>query len=178
MVEYDFSDYRKFKELFRDLYHKKLTIDVAEAYQFQFDAVLYNLNKYSPKNTKYIEAKNDLVKNEKKVYEGRNKIIEGFKNNIFPVYYDETQVETSESDEKSTLENEKIDTTDMPDLESEKSAAERNITKKVKLKRQRFDEIAKKEKKISAELFERYFGYSSPSYYKVLVNIIENRLAK
>ena len=191
MVEYDFSDYRKFKELFRDLYHKKLTIDVAEAYQFQFDAVLYNLNKYSPKNTKYIEAKNDLVKNEKKVYEGRNKIIEGFKNNIFPVYYDETQVETSESDEKSTLENEKIDTTDMPDLESEKSAAERNITKKVKLKRQRFDEIAKKEKKISAELFERYFGYSSPSYLykslnetknleekKVLVNIIENRLTK
>ena len=76
------------------------------------------------------------------------------------------------------LEGVEMDTTDMPDLESEKSAAERNITKKVKLKRQRFDEIAKKEKKISAELFERYFGYSSPSYYKVLVNIIENRLAK
>ena len=30
-----------------------------------------------------------------------------------------------ESDEKSTLENEEIDTTDMPDLKSEESAAER-----------------------------------------------------
>ena len=30
-----------------------------------------------------------------------------------------------ESDEESTLENENIDTTDMPDLESEESLAER-----------------------------------------------------
>ena len=51
----------------------------------------------------------------------------------------------------------------MPDLESEKSAGERNITKKVKLRSQRFDEIAKKEKKISIELFKRYFSYLSPS---------------
>ena len=79
MVEYDFSDYRKFKELFRDLYHKKLTIDVAEAYQFQFDAVLYNLNKYSPKNAKYIEAKNDLVKNEKKFTKGEIRLLKGLK---------------------------------------------------------------------------------------------------
>ena len=52
------------------------------------DTVLYNLNKYPPKNSKYIEAKNNLVKNVKTFYKGRNKIIEGFKNNIFPVYYD------------------------------------------------------------------------------------------
>ena len=172
MVEYDFSDYRKFKELFRDLYHKKLTIDVAEAYQFQFDAVLYNLNKYSPKNTKYIEAKNDLVKNEKKVYEGRNNIIEGFKNNIFPVYYDETQVETSESDEKSTLENEKIDTTDMPDLESEKSAAERNITKRAELRTQKLNIIKEEEKSINNALLGYYFGYlNSSDMRNKLINV-------
>ena len=76
----------------------------------------------------------------------------------------------------------------MPDLESETFAVERNITKKAELKNQRFDEIAKKEKKISVELFERYFDYSSPSYIslnktenleevnRALVNIIENRL--
>ena len=52
------------------------------------DTVLYNLNKYPPKNSKYIEAKNNLVKNVKTFYKGRNKIIEGSKNNIFPVYYD------------------------------------------------------------------------------------------
>ena len=105
-TDYDFSNYRTFKELFRDLYYKKLTIDDAEAYQIQFDTILYNSNEYSPKNPKYIEAKTDLVKNVKKIYKGRNEIIEGFKNNIFPVYYDETQVETSESDEESALENE------------------------------------------------------------------------
>ena len=163
---------------------KKLTVDDAEAYQIQFDTIHYNLNKYSTKNPKYIVAKNI-----EKFYEGRNKIIEGFKNNIFLVYYNETQVETSESDEKSALEGEEIDTTDMSDLESEKSAAERNITKRAELRRQRFDKIATKEKKISVELFERYFGYLSPRYMykslnetknseenKVLVNIIENNL--
>ena len=48
--------------------------------------VLYHLKKYSPKSPKYIEAKNNLVKNVEKFYEGRNKIIKGFKNNIFQVY--------------------------------------------------------------------------------------------
>ena len=58
------------------------------------------------KNPKYIEAKNCYeMKNVKNFYEGRNKIIEGFKNNIFPVYYDGTQVVTSESDEQRILES-------------------------------------------------------------------------
>ena len=74
------------------------------------------------KNPKYIEAKKFYeMKNVKNFYERRNKIIEGFKNNIFPVYYDGTQVVTSESDEERN-------STDMPNLESEKSAADRNIT--------------------------------------------------
>ena len=62
----------------------------------------------------------------------------------------------------------------MPDLESEKSAGERNITKKVKLRSHRFDEIAKKEKKTSVNLFERYFGYTSPSYMCKSLNETEN----
>ena len=150
-VEYDFSDYKSFKELFRDLYYKKIKIDDAEANQIQYDTVFYNLNKYSPKNTKYSEAKNDLVKNVENFYEGRNKIIEGFKNNIFLVYYDETQVETSESDEETNIR-------DMPDLESEKPAAERNITKKkTELRTQKLNTIKEKEKKINDQLFSHYF---------------------
>ena len=47
--------------------------------------------------------------------------------------------------------------------------AEESITERVKLIRQRSAEIAKKEKKISLELFGRCFGYSSSSdMYKVL----------
>ena len=70
-------------------------------------------------------------------------------------------------------------------LETEESIAERT-----KLKRQRSDEVTKKEKKISSKLFGRYSGYSSPSdMYKALnetknseenkrqLNTIENKLA-
>ena len=66
---------------------------------------------------------------------------------------------------------------------------EESIVERVKLRRQRSAEIAKKEKEISLELFGRYFGYSSPSVmYKALnetknpeenraeVNTIENSL--
>ena len=62
-VDYDFSDYKTFKELFRDLYYRKITIDDAERKQDKFDAVLFHLNKYTQKNPKYIEAKNNLAKN-------------------------------------------------------------------------------------------------------------------
>ena len=41
--------------------------------------------------------------------------------------------------------------------------AEESIAERTKFRRQRLDEIAKKEKKISLELFKRYFDYSSPS---------------
>ena len=64
-----------------------------------------------------------------------------------------------------------------------------SIAERVKLRRQRSAEIAKKEKKISFELFGRYFGYSSLTVkYKTLngtknpkenrteVNTIENSL--
>ena len=49
------------------------------------------------------------------------------------------------------------------------SESEEIITERTNLRKQRFDEIAKKEKMISSELFEIYFGYSSPSnIYKAL----------
>ena len=171
-VEYDFSDYKTLKKLFRDLYYKKITIDDAEAYQIQFDRVLYNLNKCSPKNPKYIEAKNNLVKNAETFYDGRNKIIEGLKNNIFLIYYNETQVETSKPDEESKFENEEIDTTDMPDLESEKSAAERNITKRAELRTQKLNIIKEEEKSINNALLGYYFGYlNSSDMRNKLINV-------
>ena len=43
----------------------------------------------APKDNKYIEAKNNLVNNVENFYNGREKIIEGFKNGAFPFYYDE-----------------------------------------------------------------------------------------
>ena len=48
-AEYDFSDDKTFKKLFRDLYYKKMSIDHAEAKQDEFSAVIYVLEKYISK---------------------------------------------------------------------------------------------------------------------------------
>ena len=69
------------------------------------------------------------------------------------------------------------------------SQAEESITDRTKLRRQKLNEIAKKEKEMSFDFFKKYFGYSSPSnMYKTLnetknsdknkaqVNTIENKL--
>ena len=45
------------------------------------------LKAYAPRDNKYVEAKNKLVNNVENFYKGREKIIEGFKNGILPVYY-------------------------------------------------------------------------------------------
>ena len=82
-VMYDFSNYKTFKELYRDLYYKKMTINDAEMRQKEFNSILNKLNKYQPKAQKYIEAKNSLLNNVKNFYKGREKIIKGFKEGIF-----------------------------------------------------------------------------------------------
>ena len=86
--EHDFSDYRIFKELFRDLYYRTITVDEAESKQDEFSTVLHLLKKYNPKHDKYVTLKNNLEDNVSKFYEGRVKIIEGFKNEVFPLYRD------------------------------------------------------------------------------------------
>ena len=88
MKDYDFSDYKTFNELFRDLYYETVTIDEAESKQEEFNAVLHALKNYSPKHDKYVILRNNLVDNASKFYEGREKIIEGFKNEVLPFYYD------------------------------------------------------------------------------------------
>ena len=56
---------------------------------FNFVTILGVLDKYSPKDSKYIEAKNKLLNNTTNFFRGREKIIEGFKNGIFPLNYDD-----------------------------------------------------------------------------------------
>ena len=45
MKDYNFSDYEKFKELFRNLYYRNIAIDEAENKQEEFNAVLHVLKK-------------------------------------------------------------------------------------------------------------------------------------
>ena len=70
-VTYDFSGFKTFNDLCNDLHFKKMLIDNAEMKQNEFDAKLSALSGYSPRNQKYIEAKNKLLNNAKNFYEGR-----------------------------------------------------------------------------------------------------------
>ena len=67
--------------MFRDLYYKQTTIDDGEGKQDEFSAVSV-LEGYALRDNKYVEAKNKLLNNAKKFYIGREKIIEGFKNDF------------------------------------------------------------------------------------------------
>ena len=46
------------------------------------------LKRYAPRDDKYVEAKNSLLNIVENFYKGREKIIKGFKNGVFPLYYD------------------------------------------------------------------------------------------
>ena len=107
-TDYDFSDYRTFKELFRDLYYRTITIDDIEGKQEEFSVVINVLERYAPRDNKYVEAKNKRLNNAKNFYEGKEKIIEVFKNGVFPLYYNEIyeQME-AEKEEKERRNQEK-----------------------------------------------------------------------
>ena len=47
------------------------------------------LSDYTPRGQKYIEVKNKLLDNARNFYEGREKIIKGFKDRIFPLNHDD-----------------------------------------------------------------------------------------
>ena len=56
---------KNLKELFRDLYYRKLSINETERKQDKFDAIIGALENYTSKSDKYIEAKNRLLNNVK-----------------------------------------------------------------------------------------------------------------
>ena len=118
---------------------------------------------YSPKYYKHVTLKNNLVDNASKFYEEREKIIKGFENEIFPLYYDE------DYEEKMKFEKEE----------------KKKITDIDEFKKY----IIEKETKINKELFKNYFSFQIPSallkgLYKIndkeqhskLVNVINNGL--
>ena len=84
-VDYHFSDYKTFKELFRDPYYKQTTIDDIERKQDENTGVMGALKAYAPRDNKYVEAKNKLLNNVENFYKEREKIIEGFKNRVFHI---------------------------------------------------------------------------------------------
>ena len=133
-VDYDFSDYETFKESFRDLYYKKITRDAVEVKQYEYDIIINSFDNYNSRNKKYVEAKNNLLNNVKKIYEGREKITEGFKNEVIPVYFDkehEYRMKCEREEEEREEEEIKISGTKMVLLIME------NVWEKLVLKREK-----------------------------------------
>ena len=67
---------------------KKTTIDNTEMKQNEFNSPLGALSNSTAKSRKYIEVRKNLLDNAKNFYEGRKKIIESFKEEIFPLKSD------------------------------------------------------------------------------------------
>ena len=140
--EFDFREYNSLKELFKATYYRNLKIEDAERKQDEFMVVLDALDKYKRRKPDYETPIKNILINSKKFYDGTEMIINAFKNKIFPLcsedfpeYKDRDEDESNDEfytpreleaiPELSNFENEEETLRDIPDLESEESAAQR-----------------------------------------------------
>ena len=82
-ADYYFNDYMSLEELFKVIYYRKLTIEEADTMQ----------------KTRNIKKKGSLLVNARNFYDGREMIINAFKNKIFPIA--PTGFSSSEEEDKS-----------------------------------------------------------------------------
>ena len=148
-TDYDFSDYKTFKELFRDLYYRQFTTDDAESKQDEFSAVLTHLKIYNPRDNKYIEAKKNLVNKASNFYKGREKIIKGFENKIFPIYYEEREKFREGDEEYEENEEKKQEEKQEEQKQQDKPLDPHEIIEKI---------INKEGLPINNELFKKHFN--------------------
>ena len=80
---FDFSDYRSLKELFKGIYYRNISIDEKERIQDEYEAQLNALENYRPRNPDYVKERKQLLNNAKEFYDGREMIINAFKDKIF-----------------------------------------------------------------------------------------------
>ena len=123
-TKYDFNKFTFPLKFTLKIYRSDLTLQEAKDDKQKLEILINKLNNnYNPKNKTKIKEKDNTLKSAKKLFTIRKKIINAFSEGIFP-YIDGFQVE-KESDDESTSENEEMDTTIMPELESEESAEQR-----------------------------------------------------
>ena len=134
VYEFDFREYDSLKELLKAIYYRNLKIEDAERKQDELVAVFNALEKYNPRKSDYVTARKNILRNAKNIYDGREMIINAFKNKLFPlstedVFEDEhedefyTQRKLEAIPEFSDFGNEEETPRDMPELENEESAA-------------------------------------------------------
>ena len=85
--DYNFNNFSLLGELFRAIYYGEILIPTVGRGQDNFNDMIKILKVYRPrKDSKYYELKQDLVINAQIFYDGREMIIEAFKNKPFPFY--------------------------------------------------------------------------------------------
>ena len=136
------------------MYYRTVTIDEAESKQEEFNVVLHALKEYNPKHDKYVTLKN----NASKFYERREKIIEEFKNGVFPLYYDsryhEERMKYEEEEEKEQEEKQKPTNDDLITLKKH---------------------IIDKETNINEDVFKKHFNFQKPSDMLMLLNTTKDK---
>ena len=121
-TKHNFSNFTFPSRFPSQIYNKDFTLQEAKDDQQELKLLINKLNNnYNPKNNIQIEETDDTLKSSKKLFHIREEII-ALKRGIFS-YIDGFQVdeELDEELDEVSNENEDIDTTDMPDLESEES---------------------------------------------------------
>ena len=101
-----------------------------------------------------LKQKNKLTNNVKNFYEGREKTIEGFKNEIFPFYYDEEYEEQMKVEREIKEEEEGKRKKQKKQEEEQKQESE---------EKKFFKYIENKSKSISYDLFRKYFNFETPT---------------
>ena len=107
-VDYDFSNFSPLREVFRKIYYGEVLIPAVEGEQDIFKDMIKMLKNYRPRTIDNKKKKDALVINAQNFYDGREMIIEAFKNKLFPFYsgnyyHDLGEVETSESDNEGDM---------------------------------------------------------------------------
>ena len=99
---YDFRMYKSLKVLFRTIYYGEMLIPAIERERAVFDDKMEELKKYRPRTKDNTDTKNNLLTNADNFYDGREIIINTFKNKLFLFYsgnyYEEIKEESSESE--------------------------------------------------------------------------------
>ena len=109
--DYDFTNFSSYRDLFRAIYYGEILIPAVQREQDNFDDMIKILKAYRPrKDSKYYGLKQDLANNVQNFYNGREMIIEAFKNKFFPFYsgnyYKELEEESSEGKNEASSESE------------------------------------------------------------------------
>ena len=101
-LELDFRDYKSLKEFFIEILYHNISVGRTEYIQKEFNEV-NALEKYRRTEFIYKKEKLKLLDNAKNLYDGREIIINEFKNGIFPLYFRKEkfqgEVENKDEDE-------------------------------------------------------------------------------